>query len=84
MLKFSAVPFAIALATAFFAAPPAAQAGIEYPWCAVYSENIIGATNCGFDTRAQCMATISSIGGLCRENLAYTGPAPQTRRAPRH
>jgi hypothetical protein len=49
-----------------------AQAEIEYPWCADYSgERNGGGTNCGFVTRAQCMATISGIGGWCRQNGAY-------------
>lgn len=54
-----------------------AQAGIEYPWCAVYSESTVGATNCGFATLAQCRATISGVGGVCQPNPAYVGPAPR-------
>ena len=74
------LPMSIALAIGFVVAPPAAapaQAGIEYPWCAVYSESTVGATNCGFSTLAQCRATISGIGGMCQPNPAYPSPAPR-------
>ncbi len=53
------------------------QADIEYPWCAVYSESTVGATNCGFSTLAQCRATISGVGGMCIPNPAYVGPSPR-------
>lgn len=68
------------LALVFTLSPPAVgatQAGIEYPWCAVYSESTVGATNCGFSTLAQCRATISGVGGMCMPNPAYVGPAPR-------
>ena len=57
-----------------------AQAGIEYPWCAVYSNATVGATNCGFSTLAQCRATISGVGGMCQPNPAYVGPAPRPQQ----
>ena len=63
------------------AAKPAAAETI-YPWCAIYSERTVGATNCGFSTLAQCRATISGIGGMCAENPAYA--APVTRPRPHH
>ena len=47
---------------------------IEYPWCAEYSMPG-GATNCGFSTYAQCYATVSGIGGYCRQNPFFRGPA---------
>jgi hypothetical protein len=52
----------------------AASAGAQsYPWCAVY--NMDGAAyNCGFVNYAQCMATVSGIGGSCEQNLQYHGP----------
>lgn len=37
-----------------------------YPWCAFYSRG--GGSNCGFTTFAQCMATVSGIGGWCQRN----------------
>jgi len=42
----------------------------EYPWCAQYSTRG-GATNCGFDTFAQCRATVSGVGGFCNTNPRY-------------
>lgn len=81
------LPAAIALATllaAAFTVTPAsvgpAQAGIEYPWCAVYSESTVGATNCGFSTYAQCAATLYGVGGMCLENPRYRPPAPPVRK----
>lgn len=49
-------------------APVAAQEHIEYPWCAVYSGDSVGGTNCGFSTIEQCRATVSGIGGSCEPN----------------
>ncbi len=79
----SPLPSAALLATLAFGfslsplAVGGAQAGIEYPWCAVYSESTVGATNCGFSTLAQCRATISGVGGMCIPNPAYVGPPPR-------
>jgi Protein of unknown function (DUF3551) len=42
-----------------------------YPWCAVYSGRGSGASNCGFRTWDQCMATVSGIGGFCQPNQFY-------------
>ena len=72
--------FALALfaATATFGSHADAQ---NYPWCARYG-NGFGGTNCGFTTFAQCMATVSGIGGFCQENDWYHPPAPAA--APRH
>jgi Protein of unknown function (DUF3551) len=46
----------------------------NYPWCA-YENLRGGATNCGFSTFQQCLATVSGIGGSC-------GPNPQYQRSP--
>jgi len=35
-----------------------------YPWCAVYSGDGGGGTNCGFLTIQQCRDTVSGIGGF--------------------
>ena len=51
-----------------------------YKWCAVFSGSMAGGPNCGFITREQCMATVSGIGGFCRENLFYTGPLGKPTR----
>lgn len=79
----SMLPLSIALAFGLMVSPQAivtANASVEYPWCAVYSEAIVGATNCGFTTLAQCRATISGVGGTCQPNPAYTPPARTDRK----
>jgi hypothetical protein len=71
-----------ALALAAFAR---AAAAIEYPWCAQYGGMDDGGRNCGFSTYAQCMATVSGIGGGCEHNLFYEGPAEHpAKRARKH
>jgi hypothetical protein len=68
-----------ALAISTFAQPAGA---IEYPWCAQYGGMSDGGRNCGFSTYAQCMATVSGIGGGCEHNLFYQGPGePPAKRA---
>ena len=73
MTKFLIAFAAFATLTAFSA--PAAQAEIEYPWCAYYGRYGTDATNCGFSTIQQCRATISGIGGHCGRNPRYHGRA---------
>jgi hypothetical protein len=52
-----------------------------YPWCAVYSGDGGGGTNCGFLTIEQCRATVSGIGGFCAPNQFYNpGPAARARK----
>jgi hypothetical protein len=46
----------------------------NYPWCAVYDTGD-AAYNCGFVSYAQCMATVSGIGGTCMVNTQYAPPA---------
>jgi hypothetical protein len=43
----------------------------NHPWCAHFARGAGGPTNCGFETREQCMATVSGIGGLCARNTQY-------------
>jgi hypothetical protein len=57
-----------------FAAPASAR---EYPWCAQYGLWGESGTNCGFDTLRQCQDTIFGVGGSCRPNPFYQGPAPR-------
>jgi Protein of unknown function (DUF3551) len=52
-----------------------------YPWCAYYNVWQGGATNCGFSTFQQCLATVSGVGGSCGPNPMYQ-PAPEPY--PRH
>jgi len=58
-----------------------AQSAGSYPWCAIYyTIDSNGTPSCSFDTRQQCMETISGLGGLCVENQYYhrvTVPAPR-------
>jgi hypothetical protein len=42
-----------------------------YPWCAQYSGDGGGGTNCGFLTIEQCRADVSGIGGFCVRNQFY-------------
>lgn len=62
---------AAALAALPLLSPAPAQAR-QYRWCAYYSGRN-ESTNCGFDTYAQCRATISGVGGSCGQNPAYGG-----------
>jgi hypothetical protein len=55
-----------------FEKPAAAQ---NYAWCAYYDFGQDGATNCGFSTFQQCLATVSGVGGSC-------GPNPQYQSSP--
>jgi hypothetical protein len=61
---------------------PTASHADPYKWCAEYSggRDGTGATNCGFVTYQQCLATISGIGGMCTPNPRYTGPAQRKPR----
>jgi hypothetical protein len=60
-------------------ATPAQSAG-SYPVCAVYyGIDATGTPSCSFDTREQCMETISGIGGFCIENQYYHGPSATPR-----
>jgi hypothetical protein len=51
-----------------------------YPWCAAYGGSFSGASNCGFKTLQQCMATVSGIGGSCEPNQFYN-PGRSGKRA---
>jgi hypothetical protein len=75
------IVLAVIVAGAALLAPSAGQAQIYYPWCAQYGGSGDGGRNCGFSTYAQCMATVSGIGGFCERNLFYTGPKTPVHRA---
>jgi hypothetical protein len=60
------------------AVPSPATAEVQYPWCAQYRPPL-DATNCGFTSYPQCMATISGIGGICYPNPAYPQPRARSR-----
>jgi Protein of unknown function (DUF3551) len=59
-----------------------AQSGRSYAFCAIYyGIDADGTPSCAFDTRAQCMETISGIGGFCIENEHYhAATVPQRHR----
>ena len=66
------------VAVGFFVATSgvSAYADLNYPWCAQYGGNGGGGgLNCGFSSYAQCMATVSGIGGFCEQNTTYVPPA---------
>ena len=46
-----------------------------YRWCAQYSADSDGGTNCYFVTLDQCRAAISGNGGFCTPNTFYSGSA---------
>jgi hypothetical protein len=62
--------------------PASAQSPYSYPWCSVQTAAKGGTTTCYFASYAQCMTTISGIGGWCYQNPAYNGAsrAPTSRR----
>jgi hypothetical protein len=78
-LAWMAAAGVIATAGLCAAFAPPARAEVQYPWCAKYQPPL-DATNCGFNTYQQCLATISGIGGFCYQNPAYP---PPRGRAPR-
>jgi Protein of unknown function (DUF3551) len=47
------------------------------PWCAYYT---FGASNCGFNSYAQCQAALSGIGGTCSRNPASPGSGDRRRQ----
>jgi hypothetical protein len=68
----------LAVVTIAIGTPAQAQ---NYPWCAVYSGRALGgATNCGFTTFQQCMATVQGIGGFCEVKTQYQPPPGPRRR----
>lgn len=60
----------LAFAAFIFAAASTGAHAQNYPWCAVYNAGD-NAYNCGFVTHAQCMATISGMGGFCERNTQF-------------
>ena len=62
----------VAAGVTLVAAVPTVSHADPYRWCAVYSTGD-SARNCGFVTYAQCMATVSGIGGFCEPNQFYNG-----------
>jgi hypothetical protein len=68
--------FGIVFVTAAIGTPARADG----PWCAFYNGHFGGASNCGFHTYEQCLATISGVGGWCQPNTMYVPPGGRARR----
>jgi hypothetical protein len=48
----------------------------NYPWCAIYSDGMVGGiTSCGFTTFEQCTQTARGLRGFCRLNPQYQSPS---------
>ena len=60
-----------------------AQSAYDYPWCAQYTDKV-GGQACYYATLAQCMATMSGIGGNCVQNPGYRGTAHVERHPRRY
>jgi hypothetical protein len=76
----------LALALLAGIAPRAAKAEIYRPWCAQYYDSNSGATNCGFISYEQCMATARGAGAWCVQNpwyLAYGDGSKKPRKSTR-
>ncbi len=66
--------------------PAAAQEPSAYAWCGLYP-NDIGGQNCYFRSQAECLTTMSGIGGVCTPSPYYRARAsaePEQRRARHH
>jgi len=74
------MPFIAAALLGESIATPAQSAG-SHPVCAVYyGIDATGTPSCSFDTREQCIETISGIGGFCIANQYYHGAAVRPPR----
>ena len=81
-MRFTTLALAALSLAAVLAASPARAYDLPYdpyPWCAVYSGDAGGASNCGFLTIEQCRATVSGIGGSCEPNQFYNPGRAATR-----
>ena len=56
----------LALFVTAFGISGGAKADPYYPWCARYNGWTIV---CSFTSFAQCMATVSGVGGVCQQNV---------------
>ncbi len=65
---------ALMLVTVAAFAPRPAAAAYNLPWCAMYYDS--NAISCAFTSFAQCMATVSGVGGHCIQNIRYPPPPP--------
>lgn len=82
-LSLSAAAAAIVISSfASFVPTQPAEAMVIYQWCGYYGGRGSGggAANCGFVTRAQCLAAISGMMGFCDVNPWWQDPPPEARR----
>jgi hypothetical protein len=75
-MKFALSVFGVLIVTAAIGTP----AHADGPWCAFYSGRFGGASNCGFHTYDQCLATVSGVGGYCQPNTMYVAPSGRHHR----
>ena len=74
-------PLALLVAVVGAAPTSFAQSAYDYPWCAIYGGRAgLGAQSCYYATYAQCMATMSGIGGYCTRSPYYRGPEVRSER----
>jgi hypothetical protein len=69
---------ALILMTAAAFAPRPAVADYNLPWCANYYDSNVVA--CSFTSFAQCMASVSGVGGHCTQNIRNPPRAPEPPR----
>lgn len=60
-----------------------AQSPTSYPWCSRYFGTGLGGRSCYYSTYAQCMATVSGIGGVCFRSPFYHGTLRDAPASPR-
>ncbi len=53
-----------------------------YRYCAVTTQDDVQFADCTYSTFQQCLATISGLGGFCRENPRYFATPYDDRAAP--
>jgi hypothetical protein len=63
-------------------APASAQSAYSYPWCSRQTAGKSDTTSCYFTSYAQCMTTISGIGGWCYQSPYYHGAYAAQNSAP--
>jgi hypothetical protein len=74
-------PLALLVAVVGAAPSSFAQSAYDYPWCSIRGGwGGGGGQSCYFTSHAQCMASISGIGGTCIQNPGYRGPEVRTER----
>jgi len=74
-------PLAVLVAVVGTAPASFAQSAYDYPWCSIRGGWAGGGgQSCYFTSHAQCMASLSGIGGTCIRNPGYRGAEPRRRR----